>query len=168
MNQNFESRETTLFDRPEKKEEVIAKPQEKQEKKSQTSNQVLGDLSALINQGKITEKVKIDTGNGIYIFEMRTLSGQESTDVLMATSLYNDLSEVSALRIECLSRSIEKINGVPVEKMAGAEGETNLEKRKSIIRNLQQQLLVKLYSKYEILAKRSDEILKIEEDDLKK
>lgn len=120
--------------------------------------QLQSDLRQLVLQGRVEEDVEVSD----FIFTMRTLTSRENGDAAAVLGLAsNELQRIGMIRNAILARSIQKVNGVPLEAIyegADADKLTAVIKKEKIIGDWQQTLVTELMLKYDDLLKRSQEI----------
>jgi hypothetical protein len=117
----------------------------------------LGDLSKLLDQGHITTEYVFQSQEGDFKFKMRTLTPLEDVEATSSTEaerLRRNIKEddsgsrVTLYAIEVLSRAIENVNGISLESVPGAQGESALGKRRYIIQKLGEKLILALWKAY--------------------
>ena len=113
----------------------------------------LGELTKLLEQGFLTGEYIHTSQDGVYRFEIKTITPLEEVQAEKAARGYDASSSESDQRvysaIEILARCITKVNGVDLESVPGAEGTTALEKRRSILKRLSSPLVLGLWEKYQ-------------------
>lgn len=120
----------------------------------------LGDLTKLLNAGHITDEYVYQSEDGTYKFKLKTLTPLEddaARDQAEQYSLKNNEVDLNKRNIhdavEILAIAITEVNDVSLEKVPGAKGETDLEKRRFILRNFSENLLLGLWKKYNDMRK---------------
>jgi len=114
---------------------------------------MLGDLNKLIEQGYITDKYIYDAPTGSYEFVLKTLSPIDEVECFKAIEKFEmDQEKTINLTIEFLARSIESVNGVALEQVPGAEGQTSLDKKRSTLKKLSGKMILGLWAKYQSLS----------------
>lgn len=117
----------------------------------------LGDLTKLLDQGHLSEEYAYSSDQGEYRFRLKTLTPLQDLEARRAakkTSLADGVSEEDTNSysvyeaVELLSRAVQEINNVKLEEVPAAQGSSLLEKRRSIISKLSEQLLLDLWKKY--------------------
>jgi len=134
------------------------------------TNKRYRDLSELATTGKVTKEVEI-LG---WLFNMKTLTVAQSSEVFRSIANIVDLPErANKYRIEVLIRAIDTINGVPLEDLC--EGDARypseiLNKRRKVIENWDQSLMMKVFEVYNNMMEESLAIvnLNLDENELKK
>jgi len=128
----------------------------------QPIEQLQADLSQLISTGSISEEKVV----GGFKFRLRTLNARENNEVLASImSAKDDFEKLGRIRIAVLSRAIETVNGVPLEHVPGVDGKLPIMQRKeSLIGNLQLSLVVELFNVYTNMLERSEQVFKTAAD----
>jgi len=118
-------------------------------------NQINGDLSQLVNVGKIQEEVKLFGFN----IKMVTLSAEENTDILEKTVLLeDDTARFNELKYAILAKAIKSVNGMTLEQLYAGPEVSN--KARAVIGKWQQLFINMLFDKYNGMVERSEEALK--------
>lgn len=123
-------------------QQPIQAPKQEQEKPA-----ITGDLSQLVNVGRI-EKSFIISG---YKLVLHTLNNTENSNVLASvSSIADEAMKFNALRTSILARVIETVNGVPLENLYSGEvlNLTAGQKKEKIINTWQQTFTSVIFDKY--------------------
>jgi len=120
---------------------------------------VLGDIQKLINEGHLKgEYTYTSESDEEYRFTFRTLSPIEEVYAERDSKTFYDQDKITretdilVYRVnEILSRALISANGVPLQGVPGAEGTTDLDKKRFVVKRLGQQMVLKLWTKYNIL-----------------
>ncbi len=104
-------------------------------------------IEMLIGMTRGTRTAEID-GNA-YAFQ--TLKGKEMRQALFAASEFdNTVQSPFEIRKQLLARSLTHIAGVPIEQFVG---NTSLDSKLAFVEELPEELLIRLYDEYLIMAK---------------
>lgn len=115
---------------------------------------MLGDLSKLIEQGYVTDKYVHETPTGSYEFVLKTLNPLEEVECFKVIEKFElDQERTINLTLEFLTRSIQTVNGVELEKVPGTEGDSVLDKKRSILKKLSGTIILGLWAKYQEMNK---------------
>ncbi len=93
---------------------------------------------------------------------MRSLTSGEISDIMKETSGYDETAKVTESQIKSLARSIQAINGKPIQYIAKEENESITEYKKiqqneNIIRKWQKSILDLFFNKYiELVGAQND------------
>lgn len=115
-----------------------------------------GELTKLLEQGFLTGEY-IHTGvDGDFRFRLKTITplsevvAQKDADANFEKASTKDASAKNIFSaIEILARCIDSVNGTPLQNIPGAEGTTDLEKRRSIVERFSEKLLLDLWASYQ-------------------
>jgi hypothetical protein len=123
----------------------------------------LDNLKDLIFLGKIRQTVDIAG----FKFVVSTLNTQQQREIMRNVMKFDQMDRLLDIKPVTVSYVIETINGVPLEDLCEDEEiEDSLEKRISVIMNLQSVVIEKIYRVYEQLVEASNKQVGLE--DLKK
>lgn len=119
--------------------------------------QVPFGLKDLILFGKISEDVKI----GPYTFKIGTLSNNQQRDIFKRLFSMSNEDKIVNLKPYTLAEAILSVNGAGLEELyTGNDFSLSVTKKKEyVIAQLQSTLVDKLYTKYEEISKKSNDIL---------
>lgn len=123
----------------------------------------LKTLKDLIYLGRVERKVDI-SGN---IFLLRSITAEDQKEMVFKILRLPEDARILYAKIISVACSVEKINGVPLENLAEDESLTEtLDKKISVIKNLQVSVVNKLFKNYEEILEESNSEVNIE--DIKK
>lgn len=133
----------------------------------------LGDLTKLLDQGYLTGEYIFTSGDGDYKFTIKTLSPLEEVQAqrdatTTTTSTTNEYEHRVREAIETLSRCITNVNGIELDKIPGAQGTTELDKKRSVTQRFSETILVDLWKKYQELKTKANPTGTKEEADVVK
>lgn len=130
---------------------------------SQSRPRSQSDLRQLAFTGRIEEDHEV---NG-FVFTMRTLTGKENNEAAKALGMGNDLENMGSLRHAILARSIQFVNGAPLEVLYQGSDKNKLttaEQKELVIGEWQQTLITELMLRYDDMLNRSTETFGTKED----
>jgi hypothetical protein len=124
----------------------------------------IGDLSKLLKQGFINTTYTYDGEDGKFVFKLKTLKPLE--EIAAQRDAEKRFEEVSLkdtdvqsifLAIETLAWAIESVNGTPLELVPGSDpaADTDLRKRRSLLNQFSQKLLLDLWKEYNQLRSKT-------------
>jgi len=125
--------------------------------------QVLGDLSQLVNVGKIVREVVVSN----YKFTMHTLTSEEHSEALASVSyIIDQIAKLDAIRTAVLARAIDLVNGVPLENLyqGSEEGLTKNQKKEKVVGSWQQVFTQAIFDEYDKMVQESIDVTKNEEN----
>lgn len=123
----------------------------------------LGELTKLLQQGYITGEYVHSSEDGDYRFVIKTITPldevaaqKDANHWYQASGANEDTARNVFSAIEILARSIRTVNDVDLDKVPGAEGANNLEKRRYLVSKFSEKLLLDLWAKYQELRTGTD------------
>lgn len=125
------------------------------------------ELSDLFLLGFIEEDKEI----GNFVFKMKTLSNGEIKEITKVINVVSkDASQIVGTQDIILAYSIVSVNGVSLEDIySGSEKEMSpLRKRLDVIKGLQSSVTTELLSFYTQISKKSESLVSVTEEELKK
>ena len=118
----------------------------------------VGDLTKLLEQGFLNSTYVYEGPDGKFEFKLKTLlpleevaASRDTDSRFEEAGSKDDNAKSIFLAIETLIRCVETVNGVPLEQVPGAEGETPLKKRRSLANRFSQKLLLDLWAEHQKL-----------------
>ena len=129
----------------------------------------LADLNQLLDYGFLTENLTVDTGKGEFRFELKSITPLEEAEASKAVRIRvqeDDTLELNVhTAIEFLARTVTKVNGIELEKLPYAKGDTDLQRKRSVIAKFSEKLMNPLWETYLTLKRKSSGTLTPEETD---
>jgi len=121
-----------------------------------------GDLTKLLQQGYLNTEYKYQGKDGVFTFKLKTLIPLVETEIdkdvnarFASAELTDENARSIFLAIETLIRSVETVNGIPLENVPGAVGDTVIEKRRFLLDRFSQELLLSVWRGYQDLKQKT-------------
>ena len=124
---------------------------------------VIGELSKLISEGHLKGDFNyVSENNEEYRFTYRTLTPIEEVHAERDAKDFYDKDKITretdmlVYRVnEVLARSLLSVNGVDLGNIPGAVGNTDLDKKRSIVKQLNQKIILNLWKEYNKLLEKT-------------
>lgn len=118
-------------------------------------------LEKLIFIGRLTEEVEV---SGVK-FELNSLTNREHNEIIKMVYSFSEPADLFTIRVITLANSLKKIDGISLDEI-DLEGafESDFHKRISIVDNLQLIVVEELFTAYEKLVGKEEEVSKEDEE----